>query len=345
MSIVVRPVDLELDRKVLIDTLFHYLTPFSNGRRVDWLYQGNPHGKARAWFASDTGNREVVGVAAAFPRRIYVGENEMVSWVLGDFCISGHYRSLGPALQLQRTCLTEVDAGAVSFCYDFPSLSMLAVYQRLGVKPFRQMLRLAKLLRVDRKVREKIRVLPLARGLSIAGNVLLRLAHRRPESDGGLTVTLHAGQCGEEFSVLAREIGGRYGVCVQRSAAYLNWRYLANPLYHYEIVTARRDDVLVAYAVFTHAGDDAMLVDVFGIDDPGVVSSLLDAVTVLLRTRGVMTISAPMLESHPWVSLVQRLGFSAREATPVVLYPHPRSPTTNVPGDIGWFLMHGDRDI
>src|SRR5258707_14285040 len=104
-GISIRPAALDADRKVLVETLARYLNPLSDERRFDWLYRENPHGQGRAWIACGPDNSTIVGMAAAFPRRIWIGGAENVGWVLGDFCVSDQNRSLGPALQLQRACL------------------------------------------------------------------------------------------------------------------------------------------------------------------------------------------------------------------------------------------------
>jgi hypothetical protein len=209
MTIFLRPADLESDRDLIVQHLARNLNPLSDGRRFDWLYRNNPHGKARVWMAFDTASQAVVGTAAAFPRRLYVGDRQAVGWVLGDFCIDEPYRTLGPALQLQRACLAAVDSEAVSFCYDFPSTGMMAIYKRLGISPCQHLLRLARPLRVDRKVREHIKPSVAAHGLTAAGNLMLRFFHHRPRAHRTSAIALHTGACGEEFSVIARELGGQ----------------------------------------------------------------------------------------------------------------------------------------
>src|SRR5438067_1465189 len=100
MNIVVRRADLDQDREPIIETLLHHLTPRSTAARYEWLYRSGPHGEARAWVATDTESQRIIGVAAAFPRRVRSEMGESLAWVLGDFCIDKQYRSLGPALQL-----------------------------------------------------------------------------------------------------------------------------------------------------------------------------------------------------------------------------------------------------
>ena len=82
MAIAIREADIESDRLLLMEAPFHYLTPPSDGPRFDWLYRNNPHGQVRAWIAMDRDRDVIVGSAAAFPRRLYVGDGEEFVWVL-----------------------------------------------------------------------------------------------------------------------------------------------------------------------------------------------------------------------------------------------------------------------
>src|SRR3990172_10896236 len=148
MGVSLRRAHLELDRDLLVDAFRRYINPEYDAPRFDWLYRGNPHGEARVWIAFDP-DTKLVGAAGAFPRRMYVGDREQLGWVLGDFCVNPQYRSLGPALQLQRTFLDQVDSGEMAFWYDFPSSSMMALYRRLRLEPFARLVRLAMQLRVD----------------------------------------------------------------------------------------------------------------------------------------------------------------------------------------------------
>ncbi|MBI3756937.1 MAG: hypothetical protein HY267_03070 [Deltaproteobacteria bacterium] len=346
MRIVVRPADLVKDREVLIETLRRYLTPQSDATRFDWLYRNNPWGVARAWLAFDLDTQEAIGVGSAFPRRFYTPAGPRTGFVLGDFCVSDQYRSLGPALQLQRACLDVVTGETSAFCYDFPSTQMMAVYKRLRIAPIAQMVRLAKPLRIERKVRAVVNAPVLTQAVSTLGNWVLALQDysltQRPRS---LQIALHNGACGEEFSQLAEATGCHFGVCLQRSAAYMNWRYIANPLGRYELVTARAENVLLAYAVFTLDGEEGMLVDLFFGKDLTVVRFLLDEVVAILRARGAATVQTAAIAPHAWVALLQQKGFRLRESRPIVIYAPPESalPLSEA-ADGGWLLLYGDRD-
>jgi RimJ/RimL family protein N-acetyltransferase len=345
MNISIRPADLDADRNLVVETLRRHLNPSFDHTRFDWLYRYNPYGPGRSWIALDTDDQTVVGVASAFPRRFYTQRGEEIGWVLGDFCVNDQYRSLGPALQLQRACLEEIGAGTSGFCYDFPSVRMMAIYKRLGVTPYGHLVRLTKLLRVDRKIKEIVKPTILARWVSLVGNSLLEFQLKRLEKNNErLNVAIHAGDCSEEFSFLARWIGNQYGACVQRSAEYLNWRYLNNPLTQYEVLTARTREALVAYAVFTQAGENGLVTDLFGIDDSIILRCIVNHVIVILWQRGVTAVNVALLESHPWMKIFTSLGFKARESLPIIIYGSASAIQPNTTAEVQWFLMQGDRD-
>jgi len=344
MSVVVRPARLDTDGGCIIKLLSTHLNATYDRRRLEWVCCDNPEGLGRVWVSVDATTGEIVGTAAALSRRIYVDGEENTAWVFGDFCLNPQYRSLGPALQLQRACLNVLKTNEGAFCYDFPSPSMVAVYKRLGFAITGRMLRLAKLLRVDRKVREILKD-PLARRAVIAvGNTLLNLAPTKVTADEFLEITVHHGLCGEEFTLLAEQQRGKFEICLQRSAEYLNWRYVNNPFATYEIITARRYGQLKGYAVWTQAREDASVVDLFGENNPAIVKALLAEVVARLTNCGVTTLSLWLNESHPWFSWCSEMGFRQRDAVPMVCVPGPALGKSVDLRSAKWFLMQGDRD-
>ncbi|ALA59780.1 hypothetical protein [Nitrospira moscoviensis] len=345
MAITVRPADLESDRSVLIETLRRYLTPTSTERRFDWLYKRNPHGEARAWIAEETATRAVVGVAAAFPRRLLVRGDARLTWVLGDFCISADYRTLGPAVQLQRAVLDAVQhATMLAGYYDFPSRQMAAVYKRIGVAKEGGLVRMARVLRADRLL-TAFGGAGLARVLGPVANLGLALDIHRRGASRGLSVERYAGRFGSEFDDLMHETGGAYDACIERSADYLNWRYVEHPSERYEYLVAKKSGRVCGYAVFSSTAQDAILVDLFSVKLESIPDALLRHLAKELWGRGVLTISAPMVAGHPWMSALTRAGFRARETSPFVVVPGPSRPADLFQDpQAPWHFMHGDRD-
>ena len=346
MPIVVSHADLDADREVIVEALRRHLTPKANGQRYDWLYRRNPHGKARGWIARDTTSGTFVGVAAAFPRRLLLRGAPQLAWVLGDFCISEHYRSLGPAVQLQRALLAAVaEEPGLAGWYDFPSHSMAAVYKRLGVIEQASLVRMAQPLRVDRVLAHALGSTLLARWLAPIGNIWLAVGVQRKGIDASVSIEFHIGKFGDEFTSLAREASPSYDACIERSAEYLNWRFAENPLERYECLVAREAGRLTGYAIFTHNAEDAILVDLFGIKQESIFGRLLGFLAKHLQKRGAATISAPIVEGHPWRNVLQEAGYRVRETSPFVVCPGTSSTAQVFKTPRGpWYLMHGDRD-
>jgi GNAT superfamily N-acetyltransferase len=344
MTLTIRPADLDRDRPELIRIFKSYLTPQFDGQRFEKFYCNGPDGPARAWILRDEARDTLVGSAAAFPRRLYVDGKIRRGCVLGDFCIEEGYRSLGPAVRLQRACLEEANASGFEFCYDFPSQSMMAVYQRLQISQTGVFWRWAKPLRVDHKIESLIPSKLVARGLSAAINAALDCQVRYGSPAEICELQEHEGLCGSEFSRLDSELSGQAGVRTVRTAEYLNWRYFHHPEARYEMMSARRGGVLIAYAVFLQEGKYASIVDLCSVEKPAVVRRLLAGVVELLRQRDVLSVSLNAADKHPWSPIFGRAGFRQREQAPLIVYTGPQSSSIGNVALWNWYLMRGDRD-
>jgi len=342
MGIQVRRADLQQDRDLLGGLLARYLHRDAGGPRFDWLYERNPHGRASAWLAIGDAD-EALGAAAAFPRLLRTANGIESGCVFGDFCIVPQHRSLGLALQLQRACLSRLSASCV-LGYDFPSNRMMAIYKRMQISEFGPVVRWAKLLRLDRLAARSLGSARLACWIAAPANELLKWKDNRRLSSGRWSIAQHAGECGEEFSALASSVGSRYGICVDRSLAYLNWRYWGHPLRRYEMLTARHRGALAGYLVFSHTGEDASIADMFGLDDTSLWTALVAEAAALLRARGVITLSMATLASDPRAGLLRELGFRARESCPVVVCGLGSDGRPSAGRRPPWLLMEGDRE-
>jgi len=343
MSLRIRRAVLESDRAEMTELFRRYLSPQADSRRFDWLYRGGPHGVARAWVACESATGAMVGAAAAFPRKMYFGGVERTGWVLGDFCLEQSYRSLGPALQLQRACLDAAGEAPSGFCYDFPSSRMMAVYNRLGISQSGTLVRWAKPLRLERHLQPRLRSRPLARALSAIGNAVLAYQGRSGDAHC-CELALHSGLCGEEFDALDRKMRELPGVRTARTAQYLNWCYLSNPQATHGILTARRAGTLIGYAVFTQQGEEAHIADLCSVEEPAVIVRLLSGAVELLRKRGVATVSMNAGDCHPWSAVFEQAAFRKREASPIVVYSVGGDSAFGALAPTEWYLMHGERD-
>lgn len=344
MIVTLRAGDLDRDAAPLLKLLQEQLSTSIDFNRFDWLYRKCPHGKAEVWLAAEAGSGRLVGSAAVFPRKINLPQGESKGYVLGDFCVSADKRSLGLAIRLQRKCLETVQNGTFSAGFDLPSRTMLAVYRRLGLVPRTELIRMVKLLRADRKIASKIKNKTVSRVLGGAANTLLALNHGSNRMKSGITITTQEGRCSEEYTALAREVGGGLGICVDRSADYLNWRYVEHPYNKYEFLAARYRGQLKGYLVFLEDDAKATIVDWFSHENRDLRMDLIRGLVVLLKQRGCESVQASILASHPCREELKALGFRFRDSSPVIsLRQTARKPGTEG-GNENWFLMDGDRE-
>ena len=342
MTISVYPVRSASESQELIDTLQTNLPYLHHARLFPWLYLRNPEGRALVWVATDSDTHRIIGAAAAFPRRTYYRGDEVRSYVLGDFFIDAGHRSLGLAVTLQRACLAGLSGGEAGFAFDFPSRTMLAVYKRMRIDANAAMIRHAKLLRADRKIAERVPVPAVARTLSVVVNAGLRLRGHGGKHAADWTIAAEGGPWGEQFTQAAREWSPRTGVCVLRTADYLNWRYREHPTQSYEMLAARQGDKLRGYLILHMNGEDCTIDDLLAEDDVARTALLTEA-TAVSRQRHVHTLSAPWLSTHPGRQLLEKCGFRPRESSPVVLLTLPQ-PTQRQAGPANdeWYLTSGD---
>ena len=342
----VQKADLIQDRDIIVNLHQRFLAPNFPGKRFDWLYCQNPCGSPMVWIARDEGSGEAIGTAAAFPRFLWVGTKKEIGWVLGDFCVSDAYRSLGPALQLQRTCLEGVGVGENSIWYDFPSLKMLAIYRRLKILPSGKMVRFVKPMHIDRRIRSWVKVGIIQKSIAGLGNWVLKWSTKNPKVREGLTFHAQTKECGKEFTELSERISGNLGNCLERSAAYLNWRYYQNPVFSCEMVTARYSGQLKGYIIFADMEDAPSILDMFSSDEEDIVLGLIHQVIDRVRERGRESLSVSMVEGHIWIPYFETFGFKARDTNPVIiqnpLLVHEQASTGT--GHASLLLMQGDRD-
>ncbi len=342
MAVEIRCASLQSHQAELIALFKRHLTSDSDERRFDWLYRQNPYGPARAWLASDCGNGTIVGAAAAFPRTFYFHGEKRSGWVLGDFCLAEEHRSMGPALQLQRACLQAM-APPYDFCYDFPSVPMMAIYKRLGIQQTGTLIRWAKPLRIEERLEPVVRSKTVARILGRVGGAMLAARGWKGRKDA-CKIELLQGPCGQEFTALDHLLGKQPGVRAERTAEHLNWRFLAHPSRAHEILAARRNTTLVGYVVLQSEPTNARIVDLVSVEEPAVIARLIGAAVNRMRGSGAKSVNLAAAEAHPWSAIFERAGFRRRESHPIVVVTGVGATIKETNFQTAWYLMEGERD-
>jgi hypothetical protein len=333
MTVTVRPANAKTEQELLCTLLERNLTALAHRVRFRWLYLDNPAGVASSWVVEDTGTWQGIALASVFPRSVWIGERPGLCGQVGDFAVDPGYRSLGPAVMLQRATMEPVRQSTLDFCYDCPPDDRgLAPFRRLGVAPMYRMRRYVRLLRCDRQLEKRIGRNALTRVLSALGNGVLALGRRRGP-DHGVEIAVHPGRFGDEFSALDRRLRERGVVRARRSAEDLNWRYREDPLHRYEVLTAHRRHELAGYAILAVAGDDALLIDLFGELPTAVTPGLLDGALDRARRAGCQTLQVLCGDDSALAEHLTYAGFRQRSHGPhVVAYARA--------GTDAWALLH-----
>jgi len=326
MMISVRPVHHNSETEEFLAILRTNAPSLPHERRFKWLYQDNPDGTAFSWFVIQSAPDLVVGVTSLFPRSMWVGDRLQMCGQVGDFAVSTSHRSLGPALLLQRATFEPVDRGELAFCYDCPPHDAgMSTFRRLRMRSNCRVYRYALPLRVDGHLRKRlgsVSVLPAA-----AGNLLLRLQRLATlaPSARNLEVSVHQSAFDNEFSELDARVKHPNAIRGRRSAALLNWRYREDPLQNFEVLTARRNGELVAFAVFQSTGDIVTIVDLFGTELPEAAFSLVSAIAARFQ-KSHQTLETYLSEGSDLVAPFLKMRFQVRsEAAQIVAYAKPQS--------------------
>ncbi len=338
MSIAVREADFQKDWDTVVRFCRENLPGKPEGRRFEWLYLNNPFGTTRTLVATAGATGEMVGVASAFPRDFWLGGKRQQGWILGDFCISEQFRTLGPAAILQRACMASLPSRDV--WYDFPSETMLSVYRRLGVPLFSKFVRHVLVLKIDHIQNTTRAYLNACVCKTISSVKSLRQLF---SFTADLECSVYEGDFGAEFTELDSHPDTHNLVRGLRSADYLNWRYRHDPGSEYTVITARQDGRLVGYLVLKAGITEAILADLLALQVDKAVPALLAYTCRVLRGTIISRLTASLLSESVLTRYFRLAGFIPREALPVVVRNrHDSSSSLFRPQN--WMLLHGDRE-
>ena len=352
MKLKIFEADIEDDKDIIKSILDQNREYKIDEKRYEWLYLNNPFGRARSWIIKDEEIDQIIGAAAAYPRLIWVKGKMIQCHVLADFSVNHEYRSLGPAIKLNRASLMPVYDGMVPFAYDFPSQTMAAAHRWSKVYPIGEMIRLVRPL----QVRSKIGRIPLIRKepiKTIINTLAKGVLNLIPPYKTDRTFSFECEMITEntfdkEFEQLDNKIGPSFPVCGSRNPKYLKWRYGQNPLRRFRIIKLLKEDNFCGYAIFCLHDDDNRIhiYDLYSYDFQNVKKSLIYFLLHTARKDDIETIHFALLESNPWVTNLKKYGFVSRPPpADVFIFLSKSSPLNGVVNIAdNWYMTMGDRD-
>lgn len=324
-----------------IISLWRQYLPGTPEHRFDWLCRGNPAGVALWFFAFARGSREPAGLISLMPRQMYFGGKPKRVGVLGDYIVTKKYRVFGPGLLLPKTVLEEYPSLGFDGLYTVPNAESRKIMERAGMTESITLRHLIKPVALQSYLKGRPAGGLLAAVAAPPGDLALRFLSRdtygRPQG-----IVREERSVDESFDALWTEVKSRHpGLIGDRSAAYLRWKFLQNPLVGCRVVTIRAeaDEALRGYLFFEIVGDRLVVVDFLAAERP-LILSLIRATARIARAEGCKAIYLRIGAHDPVISLLSRCLFlDARDDLRVFVH---------TPGGRffdEWHFVDGDRNL
>jgi len=285
--------------------------------KLHWFYEQNPCGPAWCALARKADDPQVIGVLAVFPRRVMVGERELMAGITGDFAVHKSHRVLGPAVMLQKAAVALCAQGRLDFLYGYPNRSSHPVQKRVGFQILGDSLRLVRVLRSSEYVARRIKPRSLANLVSGPIDLAMKLSARE---------TRHGTSRKYDFEVLS-EPDDRFDrlwsdsmawrkqlVVGERSSEFLKWRFTDCPNRDYRFFAAKsiKSDRLAGYIVYTVEEGEVTVVDLLAADGGADLEGLLSTFLRYQWCERVRSIAITYFGHNSLIEKLMRYRFSVR---------------------------------
>ena len=347
MSMAIRQASLVDEQEQLVEILDRNL-PGRPNRKIQRRRHANPLGPGWSWVAYPKGSDTIVAMASVFPRSFRVDGRKVVCGQVVEFAVEPRYRSLGPAVLLQRATFEPAISGEVAFCYDCPPHDRgMSTFVRLGMHSSCEVARYALLLRSDEFLRKRLGGGAWTRPLVATANAVLQVRRTGAPADG-VEICRHDRPFDEEFSRMDELTSSPGMVRASRAATELNWRYLDDPfapigssaenMGRYRVFVARRAGELVAFAILFIMEDGmAWIADLFGPNIADCGGALIEAVVDACRREKVIRLDGLCSAESDVRPLLEHAGFRARERVyRVVAYEKASQRATLLNSALSW---------
>lgn len=340
--------DLCKDRETVI-SFWNSIQPRPLDKKFDWIYLGNPSGKATLWMLHHEETDALSGMTALFPRFFSINAESLHCAVAGDLLVHQKHRSLGPALILQRNVIAAAKSGKYCFIYGFPNKSAEAVWKRIGYKVIGPTVRLTKVLRTSSLLKKynipKVFTYILSPIMDF-GLCLFSVETWKFKSKDYICrfVDIPDGR----FDRLYEKLKKQYSVIGQRDSAFLKWKYLNDPddKHQFFAVFNSSEDEVYGYLAFCHSSSRVDIRDFAFGEDEAANNNLVLCFLKHMRRLGKESITFRFLENPTLLNFFKKLQFVKRADVGNIYYYTNDQAMSNIgPDDIdAWFITIGDQD-
>lgn len=349
MSYIIIKADLKKDKEIIMSLCTNNLSEMTE-KRYSWKYENNPYGPAECWLVKHTEQNTIIGTAALFPRGMIIQGEFKRAGIAGDFAISKNYRSLGPALLLQKKVVTGFRDSNFDILYGVPNSQSAPVLIRIGYKVIGNNVWMSKPIKSYNFLRYYISSSITLKILSKPVDVIIKYLSResyykKPETFTFEVIT----SFDKRFDDLWEKVSDKYTIIGERKSHYLNWKFLQNPCKNYDIfaLTQKKTNELLGYIVSHTTENRALIVDILTLNLNEIFDSLLSEFILFQRKKGVESISIIYFGSEDFEKKLKKyLFFVTNRETKLLGYMDTGSPIYSfTPDKNNWYLLEGDEDI
>ncbi|MEX1232922.1 MAG: hypothetical protein WEB58_21925 [Planctomycetaceae bacterium] len=312
--------------------------------RQQWLYQS---GAARNWFLQNAdGSR--IGSAGLMQRRMNCGDAEFIVGQTIDFNVDASFRSVGPAIALQRHLAAQLGSYAQGLLYGVPSPQAEGVLKRVGYKAVGTFERWVKPIRSFAKLHEYTQSKALACASTLFVDCMLKLRSR----DTWLRVPSRYAverldRFDGRFDRLWDAAHRQFPIVGERNAQYLQWRFGDHPEREFDIfaLASAGPREILGYVVSHVIGRGLTISDLF-FRDAASLDWLLTAFLKQVRTEPVDTVTMVYLGSPLLADRLHAFGFYRRPfQRQLLVMPEKIQLPVNVFDSSHWYFTKADSDI
>lgn len=310
--------------------------------KLGWMYLNNPAGEGLSYLLCDSASGEAAGVQCLGARNWRYGGEDFSSGIMADFVVGQKHRSLGPALQLLKTVVSE-GKKSLDIIYGFPNRKAQPVFRRAGYLELGRLSRYAKVLRSRRFLQGRLRpwLIPMASCLIDWGFAIKR---RLGQFSARIFIQGEwLDDFDQRFDQLWEEGRKDSSLVSERSVEVLNWRFFLGPnKQDWKIFTIKNNTDLLAYIVFMVVDKVVIVGDFYAADPVQRLPQLFSLFSVEAAGLGCESISLEFFGCEAVCEQLAKAGFKRREDNPVYYLPCNQKLASL--GRLDWYITGFDRD-
>jgi len=342
----VEKVDALNKRDVILQLWARNFSLTNAEERFAWMYEENPERVPDVWFLLDQNGR-CVGMVAVSKRKFFYDGKVLNAGQAMDFIVNKEHRALGPALQLQRCIIEEMDNCGLDFLYSFPNKKSKAVAKRAGFKDLGFFCRWTLVLRSSYLIKKYIDNKFLSAIAGGALDVVLRAKRkaffrRIPDFESSFPVLCETDNV---FDELWQGVDSSFKIVGDRQSAFIQWRFAEYPESDYQCFLVKSQTRPHGYIIFKTCEKYVSIVD-FLADKLENLKYLFQLFTDAIDKKKYLSISVDCIGYALGEEFFKSIGFVKRPTNDCVFVSSIDAlKDKNILIPESWYLTVADRDV